>query len=348
MSFKNMKRDDHGHVIGNDEVDGQKCKHVAGSGSETGSKELDNQLDNERYRAAEKYAEEQAAFDDDYEEEFNEPDEAKGPYNEVDFNWVKDHIEDNPDINGKELVEHVKEKFGDINPEDEQKIKELVNNKEFSLEDAINMADDDVLDEQFGKDTPERKLAGAIKKPQRSFKDMQVLRFMYGTDKSDEELMNKSDEELQEARDYRDYSFINLLPDEKAAKLEKENEAFNRGETVWDRKRGFPWKKTKMASGILYEGPKGQRVMEDYEEPTPDNTPAEFSKLKAVMPNGKEMSLFDFAHNITNYLDTDTAAYIIASKFGVSENDAKAYLKSPYNTEGSKKDYEDRLNKSRK
>ena len=37
MGFKNMKRDDHGHVISNDETDGQKCQHQSG-----GSKSQDN------------------------------------------------------------------------------------------------------------------------------------------------------------------------------------------------------------------------------------------------------------------------------------------------------------------
>lgn len=160
MGFENRKRDDHGHVIGNDEVDGQECQHGAGGkksqNTTNKSKSLDKQKliqiakekrpwqknfsDDEVYEAIsnsdiEKWTNENSdAFDDDYDEEFAEPDEAKGPYNEVDFNWVKDHIEDNPNIDGKELVEHVKEKFGDINPEDEQKIKELANKKGFDEE----------------------------------------------------------------------------------------------------------------------------------------------------------------------------------------------------------------------
>ncbi len=47
MGFKNMKRDDHGHVISNDETDGQKCQHASG-----GSVKQD-------------------VFDDDYDEEFD-------------------------------------------------------------------------------------------------------------------------------------------------------------------------------------------------------------------------------------------------------------------------------------
>ena len=77
-----------------------------------------------------------------------------------------------------------------------------------------------------------------------------------------------------------------------------------------------------------------------------EGKPEDFAKKTAKMPNGKEMSLFDFAHNIVNYLDTDTASTIIASKFGVSEADAKAYLESPYNTEGFKEDYQKKLNAS--
>ncbi len=39
----------------------------------------------------------------------------------------------------------------------------MMQDDELSLENAIKGADDDVLDEQFGKDTPERKLVGAMK-----------------------------------------------------------------------------------------------------------------------------------------------------------------------------------------
>lgn len=70
------------------------------------------------------------------------------------------------------------------------------------------------------------------------------------------------------------------------------------------------------------------------------SSPEEFAKKTAKMPNGKEMTLFEFAHNIINYLDTDTASAIVAARFGVSENDAKAYLESPFNTEGN---YEEKL-----
>jgi len=98
MSFKNMKRDDHGHVIGNDETDGQKCQHGAGGNKPQNttnkSKNLDKQKliqlakekrpwqkdfsDDEVYEAIsnsdiEKWTNENSnAFDDDYDEEFKE------------------------------------------------------------------------------------------------------------------------------------------------------------------------------------------------------------------------------------------------------------------------------------
>jgi len=281
-----MYKDEKGHFT-NKENDGGPCHHDAGgSGSENklDTKHGDTKnapyvvnADGEKFafdteREAKAFIDKNQnsfekldfinqSFDDDYEEEFNDLDKMieNAKNNGQSAQQALDSVSYDADI------EPGTEKFDEL----KQKVK-----KEFGLEEAVKNADDDVLDQEFGKDTPERKLMGAVKeagKPQRSFQDMQALRRMYGTDKSDEELMSKSDEELQEAKDYMNYSLTNLLPDEKAAKLDEENKAFNRGETVWDRKRGFPWKKTKMASGILYEGPKGQRVMEDFEEKN-DNT----------------------------------------------------------------------------
>lgn len=91
MSFKDRKRDDHGHVIGNDEVEGQECQHGAG-----GSKSQDKLTPRQEERFDKKselikkysdmgysndlailHAEKDMVenFDDDYEEEFNESQE---------------------------------------------------------------------------------------------------------------------------------------------------------------------------------------------------------------------------------------------------------------------------------
>ena len=99
MSFKNRKRDDHGHVIGNDEVDGQECKHVNGGAveqdfnQEEWNKADANKLDQMKKEIINKYGAAEGGkiisrlneaknkslmsdvFDDDYDEEFDAADE---------------------------------------------------------------------------------------------------------------------------------------------------------------------------------------------------------------------------------------------------------------------------------
>lgn len=119
MGFENRKRDDHGHVIGNDEVDGQECQHGAGGkksqNTTNKSKSLDKQKliqiakekrpwqknfsDDEVYEAIsnsdiEKWTNENSnAFDDDYEEEFK-----------VYENKIKEELNK---VNNKESAEYV-------------------------------------------------------------------------------------------------------------------------------------------------------------------------------------------------------------------------------------------------
>lgn len=130
MGFKNMKRDDHGHVISNDETDGQKCQHASGQAD----KVEDQKYNKEMKEAQEQNAAMSESFDDDYEEEFNEPDEAK-------------------------IKKMISEKFNKTNndikydKEDAEKFKNA----------GFDVASEEEVNEIFGKDTPERKLAGAIK-----------------------------------------------------------------------------------------------------------------------------------------------------------------------------------------
>lgn len=220
MGFKNMKRDDHGHVISNDEVDGQKCQHVSGRAQE---------VEDQKYNKEMKEAQEQNAlmsesFDDDYDEEFENSfiDENEGititdphmdstgryelNYNEAVKDYGQKNIDkwrenaasnrkgwkkidsDEGDIriafgneeddnyisfeNGKEKILAHLDNNGEMEDKEFSNVKEaqewIENNRfdeddEFDLEDAIKNADDDVLDDYFGKDTSERKLAGAIK-----------------------------------------------------------------------------------------------------------------------------------------------------------------------------------------
>ncbi len=304
MGFKNMKRDDQGHVISNDETDGQKCQHGTGKSAapeqtrdEGKASNLLNRIEEATGKDIAKLEDEinvaynqgqineqehtillNKLFDADYEEEFEDkPAPVKGDKFSVEgrtfqvtnvdrdgnhivakdlktgeeFDWTKDRLINDEsfrfeDVFDDEFEDESQEEYeARIKPEAEKFKKQLndagykLKDKEYGLEDAIKNADDDVLDDYFGKDSPERKLAGAIK----------------------------------------------------------------------------------------------------------EGKPEDFAKKTAKMPNGKEMSLFDFAHNIVNYLDTDTASAIIAAKFGVSENNAKAYLESPYNTEGN---YKEKLNASNK
>ena len=210
MGFKNMKRDDHGHVISNDEQDGQKCQHQSGAPS---AQEVEDQKYNKEMKSAqEQNAAMSEAFDDDYEEEFKEDsnnlnheelmasfqdkknkylfddllDDA-GPIEKVSTNSEHNKllIDLGGSPNNKENIKAL-EKLGIHafllqEPWNKGKIelsvpldkaKELLdnynladNNDDEEFMNAINNADDDVLDNQFGKDTPERKLVGAMKQP---------------------------------------------------------------------------------------------------------------------------------------------------------------------------------------
>lgn len=93
---------------------------------------------------------EEDLFDDDYDLEFDELDKMikNAKNNGQSAQQALDTVSYDADIEpGTEEFNNLKEKV----------------KKEFGLEEAIKNADDDVLDEQFGKDTPERKLVGAIK-----------------------------------------------------------------------------------------------------------------------------------------------------------------------------------------
>jgi hypothetical protein len=67
----------------------------------------------------------------------SEEDDAGSPYKETDRQWMKDHIEDNPDMSDKRLMEHMLERFGELSPDDEQYVKQLLagrHNKENNQE----------------------------------------------------------------------------------------------------------------------------------------------------------------------------------------------------------------------
>jgi len=164
MGFKNMKRDDHGHVISNDEVDGQKCQHQGG-----GSKKFNYKDDAEHRAAYKKYLEDRGlehdtknysdfmewaektnygesdkdgldAFDDDYEEEFKEYDNQSDKIKGDKATLSKDQ---------EEMIDRWAKEFN-INPEEVRKrISDRVNINEYSLKDAFNETMDEVRSGKF-------------------------------------------------------------------------------------------------------------------------------------------------------------------------------------------------------
>ena len=181
MSFKDRKRDDRGHVIGNDEVDGQECKHVSGQAD----KVEDQKYNKEMQAAQNQNADMREAFDDDYEEEF-----ASFPDDDLEEDY-RDSYERNAKVEGGTTFEGEFD-FGD--KEQTKNIYEKSKNKVFKNEyisddpifKVVGITDDGygiVLKNSKGeswdvpaqlaetggvgfeevKDTSERKLVGAMK-----------------------------------------------------------------------------------------------------------------------------------------------------------------------------------------
>ena len=155
MGFKDMKRDDHGHVISNDETDGQKCQHGAGGSSAKNnhSEEYNeiskysvadkekalNRLENayrggqvtsdEYYELKKKISErklsDEDSFDDDYEEEFEDKydrDESirKG------IEYFKDHYSEQEFVSPMSFME---KRMRDWPGDEKSEILEAVNNR---------------------------------------------------------------------------------------------------------------------------------------------------------------------------------------------------------------------------
>lgn len=167
----NKYKDEKGHWT-NKENDGGPCHHDEGGAAKQDFLKRNNAAPNSPLAEGISKANEdrlKESFDDDYDEEFNEPDEARGPYDEVDFNKVKDVIDDQfggPEGNPskKQVEEVVFDRFNNINPEDEAKIKEMIsekfnktNNIKYDKEDAekfknagFDVASEEEVDEIFG------------------------------------------------------------------------------------------------------------------------------------------------------------------------------------------------------
>lgn len=153
----NVYRDEAGHFT-NKENNGGPCKHkrIAGGKyeySEDGGKTWNAFEKREDYDSYE--TDEDERFDETNDDDFGfdevGDDEAGSPYNEVDYNWVKDHIDDNPGIKAEQLIEDVKDKFGEINPEDEMEIRKIID-EEYNTE--MKKAQEEKAAMSEGKDSP--------------------------------------------------------------------------------------------------------------------------------------------------------------------------------------------------
>lgn len=139
MGFKNMKRDDHGHVISNDETDGQKCQHASGQAD----KVEDQKYNKEMKEAQEQNALMSEAFDDDYEEEFK------------DYKIYEDKIrEELNKVNSKEKAEYVSDLIDD-NMEagyiSEEKADELYNELDKKIDEFSSTGNEDDGNKPSGK-----------------------------------------------------------------------------------------------------------------------------------------------------------------------------------------------------
>lgn len=230
MGFKNMKRDDHGHVISNDEQDGQKCQHGAGGSKkyshaemeqkygkdfENNSKEF-NQMDYKYNPDDDTY--EERAFDDDYEEEFVDRDEKIS----TDIN---EYFSDNQLNELKKYCDKYEVDFDVAKTKLASQYDKMLKDAGYSSKDAADAALENIID-------------GIV---------------MGDDDRWDDNL----DLNNRKTRE-------NLVDDYDKYRASKN---FNRGQTVDAPEKGQGWKKTKMASGTLYEGPNGERYMDDGSAP---------------------------------------------------------------------------------
>lgn len=100
---------------------------------------------------------------------------------------------------------------------------------------------------------------------------------------------------------------------------EGQDDDFNRGQTVDAPEKGQGWKKTKMASGTLYEGPNGERYMDDGSAP-------EKVKIGAKEMTADEWK--DWYHKLDDNNREMGKEFLLnhASEFDMSERDMEKFL----------------------
>lgn len=137
------------------------------------------------------------------------------------------------------------EQPSNLKVEESKNTQETWKPNQFDLKKAINNADDDVLDAQFGKDTPERKLAGAMKtKPQMSDYDLFKSIHYTPSDKGrpnyvegeEEEMWNKLGEHFDLPKyESNKYSFL-VNDKDKSVRLSTRGESDGLGFGGWKEK----------------------------------------------------------------------------------------------------------------
>lgn len=107
--------------------------------------------------------------------------------------------------------------------------------------------------------------------------------------------------------------------EQNAAMSEGQDDDFNKGQTVDAPEKGEGWKKTKMASGTLYEGPNGERYMDDGSAP---------EKVKIGAKEMTKDEWKDWYHKLDDNNREMGREFLLnhASEFNMSENEMKAFL----------------------
>ena len=362
MSFKNMKRDDHGHVIGNDEQDGQKCQHV--NGGKPSAQDVEDQVYNKEMKEAqEQNAAMSEAFDDDYEEEFEDK-KTNAFYGIVDItpeqkNALKKY---NVKLEGPdEFGEY--DLYGNKSDLEEIANKGILNldvrdmdevNDDYGLEDTVQNADDEDNEELStykAKYEPED-FEDARFYPTKSNMDGNrwVGRYRSMTDAHG--LKGWNDDNVKHIEDYNDTSIFQLPDGYYSINPNITSMSFKTVDALknyLDRKNPEEHKYGTYFDGDIqkmYRG-KGEDGKE-YDMEGPDAYKAARNKKDPVAKIGdRNLKLSEFV-NMAGKADRDlqdVLATIIASNYGLSEADAEKMIVDKYY---ELHDHNGKLNNSRK
>ena len=137
---------------------------------------------------------------------------------------------------------------------------------------------------------------------------------------ADEDAYDKAMEEVLDEVANGEYNReMKKAQEQNAMMSEGQNNDFNRGQTVDAPEKGQGWKKTKMASGTLYEGPNGERYMDDGSAP------------EKVKIGAKEMTKDEWKewyHKLDDNNREMGKEFLLnhASEFDMSERDMERFL----------------------